>query len=189
MKNLITSLLLIVTALTIALPASAEETVTLATLTEAAKTATVGRDSAGKVVVMVPTRPELGHAMEALVNRGLAVPTSKGIQLRPELTQTELEAALARKGWAVAEEVRRNRTAIAGLQAFVANQVGLNWIFGLSIVGLAITVFRRRSTEQQPAQPTPQGPSMAQGQQGRANNGPVQANVAPAPEPVAAAIN
>lgn len=171
MKNLITSLLLIVTSLLIVVPASAEETVTLATLTEAAKTATVGRDSAGKVVVMVPTRPELGHAMEALVNRGLAVPTSKGIQLRPELTQTELDAALARKGWAVSEEVRKNRLAIQGLQAFVANQIGLNWVFGLSILGLAFATFRKRTSITEP-QPRPNQNGQAEQQQGH-ENGPI----------------
>lgn len=134
-------LTLIITSLLLLLgqPVLGQQT-TLASLEEAGRTAVAGRDASGRIVVLVPARPELGHALEALVNRGLAVPTAKGVQLRPELTQTELDAALARKGWAVSAEVRRNREAITGLTVFRDRQVGLNWLFGASLVGLALAL-------------------------------------------------
>lgn len=128
---------------------------TLESMQEVGKKAKVFKSITDQeVMVTIDTNPELAHAFEALLARGLARELPEGgIRLRSDITQADINAALARKSWAISLEVRKLRNEVSRIDEDVKNlgqkwnlQNSLNWIFGLAIFALfAILAYQSRN--------------------------------------------
>lgn len=100
--------------------------------------------SDGEIMVRLDNNPELAHAFEALLARGLARELPEGgIRLRSDVTQADINAAIARKSWAISLEVRKLRSEVSRIDEGVkalnqkwSTQAKLNWIFGLTIFAI-----------------------------------------------------
>ncbi len=75
------------------------------------------------------------HAFEALLARGLAFEIPEGgIVLRASVTQGDIDAAIARKGFVLSKEVRQLKVGVIDLQSGQLWQKRINWALGIAIV-------------------------------------------------------
>lgn len=91
--------------------------VTIPDLQEAVNSAEIGKDEFNQLSIKVPNRPEFEQPLHSLVNRGLLVPTSRGLVFRPEVSEQEIVNALVRHGMSVATETQKNREDMEALKA------------------------------------------------------------------------
>lgn len=86
-------------------------------------------------MVVLHSHPELAHAFEALLARGLAFEMPEGgIVLRASVTQGDIDAAIARKGFVLSKEVRQLKVGVIDLQSGQLWQKRINWALGIAIV-------------------------------------------------------